>query len=361
MRRIVNNIEVNIPEPQEVKVFWTKSKKVILVAFVATVTSWIPFHGYMYLNALLSGIGFESVYVSISVWEAVYYFLISINDIWQHLPDFNTDYTIKVAVISSILFVLLITYFYCIDCMERLGSKAIEKLEEFRTNRFYKLVWSIAAALASGVLIFLLPILLVLIPALVFLFSVLGNTYGMTDGRNIMVDKKCIYAAAGSECVSVDINKVNRPGYVVYANNTHTFFVANDGLYYLNSKGRVLQHRPFIPSLKKYAEKGTSFDPKIWQNKVSLRWSLLEGFIENPEYELTRDIVLKNLGQSDSFFHYEKIPAYKLSKNKLSENKLSENKLSENKFCSVAFPYDLVTKNVVNVVLYGDCKGVISK
>jgi hypothetical protein len=345
MNRIVNNIEVNIPEPKEVvvkKVFWTKSKKLALIALV---TSWVPFYGYMYLNAFLSGIGFESVYVSMDVWEAVYYFFSSTSEFWGR--DFLESnkylyYSISIAVTT---FIALIVIFYEISPPEAVSLKVNGWYFSLKDSKYYKFLTALFIAAMTGTAVYLLPYIILIGFALIFLFAVVGNLFGLNDGKQALVEEPCIYASSDSYCASILIGEDHKVGYVAYSNEKHTFFVANDGLYYLNSKGSVLQHRPFMPSLKIYTENGNSFDPKIWKSNIALRWGMLESFIESPKYELTRDIVLQHLGESDTKLklHYSEFPVYKLS---------------GNTNCRVAFPYDWVTEKVVNVVVFGKCEGI---
>ncbi|MEH6345476.1 MAG: hypothetical protein V7785_10360 [Bermanella sp.] len=343
MRRIKNHIVINIPEPKEEpvkKIFWTNSKKLALIAIV---TSWVPFYGYMYLNAFLSGVGFESVYVSMDVWEAVYYFFSSTSEFWGRNFLEGNKYIYYSISIAVIIFIALIVIFYEISPPEPISFKVNGWYISLKASKYYKFLIALFIATLTGTVVYLLPYIVLIGFALIFLFAVVGNLFGLNDGRQTLVEEPCIYAGSDSYCASILIGEDHKVGYVAYSNEKHTFFVASDGLYYLNSKGRVLQHRPFIPSLKKYSLSRNRFDPNNWESNILSRWDMLEDYIENPEYELTRDTVLEHLGQSDSFFHYKEFPAYKLS---------------EEPLCSVAFPYDRATKKVVNVVVYGECKGM---
>lgn len=345
MRRIKNIIEVNIPVPNDVpvkKVFWTNSMK---LAFIAIVTSWVPFYGYMYLNAFLSGVGFESVYVSMDVWEAVYYFFSSISKFWERDILEGNEYLYYSISIAVIIFIALIVIFYEISPPETVSLKVKGWYSSLKERKYYKFFTALFIAAVTGIAVYLFPYIILIGFAVIFLFAVVGNLFGLGDGKQALVEESCIYADNDSHCASILIGEDHRVGYVAYSNEKHTFFVANDGLYYLNSKGRVLQYRPFIPSLRSYSKKSVSFDPELWRINIALRWDMIESFIEPSKYELTRDIVLQHLGESDTKLklHYSEFPVYKLS---------------EKTNCRVAFPYNWVTEKVINIVVLGKCEGI---
>lgn len=311
------------------------------VSFI--VLSWVPFYGYMYLNARLSGIGYQSVFVAIDVWEAVYYFIISATDLFKYMY-FGVEYAIAVLIVGMAIFLtmLLVT---C-RCIPREKIKIIvaeknTKLSKFLRNNF---VFSFVGAIFTAASLYVIPMAISIILGIVFLFSILGHVNGLKDGKDVLVGNKCIYAKPESSCVHLTINDLPKIGYVDYSNDKSTFFISNDGIYYLGAKGQVKQHKSFTLDLDMKVDSKEKFNANKWGEDVSSRVGMLKDFWNAKPEGVTGEYVLKQLGKSDVTFLYKDFPAYQLSK------------ITD---CKVAFPFDWISKEVVNVVFSGNCKGVI--
>jgi hypothetical protein len=307
------------------------------------VLSWVPFYGYMYLNARLAGIGYQSVFITIDVWEAVYYFFISATDFFEN-TYLSLEYALYSMKMAGLIFIgLLLGTCKCLtsDRVKGFVKEGATWVSKVLKNNF---IFSFVAAFFSFILLYLTPAIITAIFSLIFLFSVLGHFYGIKDGKAVLNEIKCIYAKPNSSCVQLIVDGQPKRGHVDYTNDKHTFFISNDGIYYLGAKGQMKQYRPFTLELDIKVNSKEKFNLKEWQKNVSSRIEMLEGFWNARPSHVTGEYVLKQLGKSDVAFHYDEFPAYKLS---------------VKTDCKVAFPFDWVSNEVVNVVFSGNCKGVI--
>ncbi len=325
---------------KEKRIGWsTYVKGFITFVFI----SWVPFYGYMYLNARLSGIGYQSVFVAIDVWEAIYYFIISATGLFKYIY-FGFEYAMYSLGIGMVILITLLI----MSCDYELKRKVIVFIAWSKPKVADSLQsdvgFSIAASIFASLLLYLTPIIVSGIFSIIFLFSILGFVNGEQNGRDVLTENKCIYAKPKSSCVRLTINGSQKIGYVDYSNDKSTFFISNDGIYYLGAKGQIKQHKSFTLDLDMKVDSKEKFNAKKWGEDVSSRVGMLKGFWNVKPENVTGRYVLKHLGESDVIFLYDEFPAYKLS---------------EKTDCKVAFPFDWVSNEVVNVVFSGDCKGII--
>jgi hypothetical protein len=127
-------------------------------------------------------------------------------------------------------------------------------------------------------------------------------------------------------------------------NDKYIYFISSKGRYQTTLKGEVVMYKPFSLNFKINVPDSVKFNNNEWKINISSRVKMLEGFWGDKPEVVTGEYVLKQLGDSDATFHYDEFPAYKLS---------------EITDCKVAFPFDWVSKEIVNVVFSGNCKGII--
>lgn len=319
----------------------SKQNKILLAIVTIIITSWVPFYGYMYLNAYLAGLGFESVYVPVDIWEAVFYFFQATSSI------FNVVDSIYVKKFTwfclGIGLAVFIKYYFLDDWfnyyVQDYFNHSNERLKQSGNEHF---LVSLVLGVGTAALIFSLPFIIALLLAFLFIFSVLGNSDGHKDGEKELITNECIYAKPNSDCSQVLINNKPTPGYVAYSNEKVTFFVTYNGRYFLNSKGHIVQYKPFNKEIEPLSDNSLPFNTQNWKQDISSRRHMLEDFMNNDQTSITLKKVINELGKPDSLFHYPEFPAYKLS---------------ENSDCSIAFPYNWKDLKITNVVLFGNCNG----
>ena len=327
------------------KVFWTRSK--IIVAF-AIVTSWAPFYGYTYLNGYVTGAGFEAGYINLPIQEAVYYFLIGISDIWKSDLFFHEIYgyiAIELGLFTFFIMVYLLRRgdFYN-DKLKKLSDKRDTIIRSLRSNWYSTITFSVATSVFVGAVMLAIPIMLWGSLAIIFLFAILGNPIGIHHGNDALVENNCIYGKPGSDCNILKVSDESLVGHPIYMNDKYIYFISSKGRYQTTLKGEVVMYKPFSLDLRINTANSIKFNVQKWNVNISSRANMLEDFwIERPE-AVTGEFVTKHLGKSDAKFHYDEFPAYKLS---------------DKTDCKVAFPFDWVDKEVVNVVFSGNCKGII--
>lgn len=316
-----------------------------LVVFI--VVSWPPFFGYMFHQSYLADLGFQSVYVQLSVQESLWFFysgmswaIGKINDIQFKWFEFSIFIGGVVCVITFIDLMLKDS------SREKVSVKIyslLQKLsyENAKGNLTKSFFLSLIIWVFLSVVIFLLPKIILTVFVIVFLFSVVGDFFGSEAAKDELEQKVCIYAPFDSDCPKIEIDGNKKSGLVVYSNEKSTFFVTLDGRYQLNDKGRVVQFRPFkVSQIHGLGRK--LFTPEKWKTSINDRSAMLNDFIANNKDNLSAERVFKVLGNSDSEkeFHYKEFPAYKLSATST---------------CSVGFPFNWETNEVVNVVKFGQC------
>jgi hypothetical protein len=312
------------------------------------ILAWPPFYGYMFLHGYLSGLGYDNTHVSLDIQEAVWFFSAGMLGLWQNLDGVVSALMYIALALGVIVFMMLLLDLIFVD---KIKSKYEDKIKEIKSVNYYawaknRIMRSLAISAISGGLIFLIsflvPIFIILAFTISFLFLIVGDTIGLKAAQSDFKNEICIYAKSDSNCAKVSINSVDNSGFIAYSNEKSAFFITSDGRYQLNDRGRVMQYRPFVvDTIKHFGKK--SFDSALWASNVNGRSSILNSFISGNKKTLTADHVFKTLGPSDIEFHYPEFPAYKLS---------------EKKDCNVGFPFDWESKRIVNIVLFGDCKGV---
>lgn len=317
---------------------------VSLLVFI--VVSWPPFYGYTFLKSYLDGFGFESTHFSIDIQEAIWFFFAGISDLWSGLPKFINwlfNYSLSLGILV----------FFLVFIGLSVNKKTKVKLTKITKNVYASLVdWlnrhhctkvfllSIISAFCTSLLVYSIFIFLLTSLTLVFLFSILGDIYGGNEAGKELIKNQCIYAPFDSDCPKIEIDGDKKSGLVVYSNEKSTFFATSDGRYQLNDKGRVVQFRPFkISQINGLGSE--TFIPEKWMANIKDRSAMLNDFIANNKDNLTAELVFKSLGDSDVKFHYKEFPAYRLSSTST---------------CSVGFPFNWETKEIVNVVQFGNCK-----
>lgn len=326
------------------KVFWTKSKIVVAIAIV---TSWAPFYGYTYLNGYVAGAGFEADYINLPIQEAVYYFLIGISDIWGSDIFFHEIYryiAIELGIFTFLITVYLLRVDYTNDRLKKFKIKRDKILESIKSNWYSTIAFSVATSVFVGGVVLVMPIILWGSLAIVFLFAILGNPIGINNGKDALIENICIYGKPGSDCNILRIGSDRLIGYSLYMNDKYIYFISSKGRYQSTLKGEVVMYKPFSLNFKINAPDTIKFNNKEWENNISSRAGMLEDFWSTKLEGITGEHILKQLGTSDDYFHYDEFPAYKLS---------------DKTDCKIAFPVDWVSGKVVNVVFSGNCKGII--
>lgn len=313
---------------------------------LAIIISWVPFYGYSYLNARISGIGFYSVFVTMDIWGGVNFFVVSFMDFFKN--DFLgwafAKPALEVAVAIFIVMLIVTCRFWTRKKVKKFVTSTSGRFSKALKNNFF---FSLISSFFIFLFVYLLPSAIAAVLAFVTFFSILGYIFGAQDGKAVLVEQSCIYGGSTDSCAQITINGAKKIGYVDYANANQTFFISNDGRYYLNSKGTVLQYVPFSIDLDIYPKKSKDFTAEKWASDVDVRASMLKSFIDEPDSKdmFSRSYVVSILGEPEVLFHYEEFPAYKLS---------------TKSDCAVAFPYDWGTELIVNTVILGDCNGVLN-
>ena len=326
------------------KIFWTKSKIIVVIAIV---TSWAPFYGYTYLNGYVAGAGFEADYINLPIQEAVYYFLIGISDIWKSDLFFHEIYryiAMELGIFTFFIMLYILRVDFYKDKLKKLSYTRDTIIRSLRSNWYSTITFSITTSIFVGILMLAIPIMLWGSLAIVFLFAILGNPIGINNGKNALTESICIYGKPGSDCSILKVNNEELIGHSLYMNDKYIYYISAKGRYQTTLKGEVVLFKPFSLNLKINVPDTITFDHKEWKNNISSRAKMLESFwSERPEV-VASQYVFNLLGKSDVTFHYDEFPAYKLS---------------EKTNCKIAFPFDWVSKEVVNVVFSGNCKGII--
>lgn len=326
---------------QPKKVFWTKSKIIVAIAIV---TSWAPFYGYTYLNGYVAGAGFEADYIHLPIQEAVYYFLIGISDIWQSELFFNKFYyymSVEIGIGVTLISIFLLRVNLKSNYVQSKGKCILKSLQ----NNWYSTIsFSLITGLIAALFILAIPILVWGSLGLMFLVAIAGNPIGIKHGNDVLAENHCIYGSPESNCTILKAGDSNMIGHSLYMNDKYIYFISSKGRYQTTLKGEIVMYKPFSLNFIINVPDSIKFNNDEWKNNIASRVKMLESFWSEKPKAVTGEYVLRQLGKSDVTFHYAEFPAYKLS---------------EIADCKVAFPFDWVSNEVVNVVFSGNCKGII--
>lgn len=326
-----------------VKFKFLSNNKFIFTVVGFFLGSFIPYYGYLYLRGYLDYLGFTTS-IPVSAWEGGYYFLISFSDAFEY-ASYITD---NLFLLLVCFFVILLLYNFLENIFIsffrdylNLHKKGVDLFKNKKINRFFNLTVnsffqgnSAAIAVAFSIVVI----------SIFYYGAILGAIHGVSEGKKSAVENRCIYAHPDSECSVIYSEEGKLKGYSPYSNDRQLFLLTNNGRYYLNNKGNVLEFKPYTLSLAKYAKENKRFDSKEWKLNVNVRWSMLESFIESEDRNWHYKSIEKLLGEPDGdIFHYSEFPVYKLS---------------ESTDCRIAFPYDWKTEVAVNTVLLGDCSAL---
>jgi hypothetical protein len=310
------------------------------------ILSWPPFFGYMFLHGYLSGLGYGNTFVSLDVQETLWFFSAGISGVWGNLGGVISK-IFYIALAAGIIMSLMLLFDFLFS--EKIKSKYSDNINSIKDVNYY--TWAkegfiraiLFSAFSGGTVFFVsyaVPFLLILAFSVFFGFLVIGDLIGSKDAVSDLKNEPCIYAKPESNCTLVNVSGKEVAGFIAYSNEKATFLITTAGRIQLNNKGRVIQSKPFLLDIVEGLGKAEFFRKK-WVENIDGRSAMLNDFISKNKENLNADKVFKLLGKSDIEFHYKEFPAYKLSTNST---------------CSVGFPFNWETKEIVNVVRFGECQ-----
>lgn len=225
-------------------------------------TAYVHFFGFSYLKGKLEILGFDYVYVDLSIQEGFY---IAVEEFYPALIsvlklDFTLEPSLFLVVLIPILLVPLMFYL-----MQRFPSVVVKASEQSLIERvFYgsktikgmflqmPVVGAYIGSVFLGILVLLLGVGLS-----IWLLAALGMAAGQAKGKEIFLDNVCMDASKTSDpsnyqsCRKIKTAAgLELEGRIIYRNDKYLYFITNTGAYELTNSREVNMHVEYVKSTK---------------------------------------------------------------------------------------------------------------
>jgi hypothetical protein len=243
---------------------FTKIGGAVVLGWIA---SFILFFGYTYLKGYLEGAGFESPIINPSIYDLVYYFLVSIADAIAGLLKINSNggllkLIVTTAVSVGVVFTaLVLLYKYAAklkikdaDSKED-SNNLFERLLEKSGSSFKQYLIFLSASTITVTAAYATVIIgLITLLALPWVIAVSGSVVGNAHGLKQFNKRVCVKAGWSERkeekipgCTELVLKSGKALfGKRLYKNKDVTFFITNDGAYEINSKKEIQYFKPFL-------------------------------------------------------------------------------------------------------------------
>lgn len=245
---------VKSASPAEFNFTFAHTNKVI-AALIFVATLWVPFYGYVYITALLSRYGFQSVTIETDIYRFVLVFFSRVANGISGLSGATLEKVLSTALPSALIvggilgvFSALAMYLSGFDRVKsHRFTKFISSAHKRLGHGLFSSAFGLAAFCLSVVLVPVVNMVIFSLGAFVLALTILIGVIGYFNGAAFAVESHASGHCFDHEkdiCALVKVDGHFEEVEVIYADNNRSYLITKEGLLTLNSNSEVVFKLP---------------------------------------------------------------------------------------------------------------------